>query len=522
VTGPDDYNAAAIRASLRVFLASFIGLKAWDLFRDKVLTRGKAVQYAFQYAIRYRSTDDLCRTKINQSLWQSPNVRLSSSLSLILLFHRFLYRFLKRLRSSLLTENGEPFRRRNTRISKLLTSRLAPAVGASFAGFFLSIYPSSPLRTTIAIYVFSRALEFTYNHLEDLGYFKNRPWWFGSWLLMPAATGQLLHAFVFDRDCFPESYGSFILKYSGTYVHRRPKDCSPKLAWPRTYEIVDSLAEISRLRWPPFVSPILFPAKKNPLPQSLTAISPITSPAHPRTTNLSCALLHPHDPSCLRTYLTFYLRAFPSIARFFTIIFGALSLLRYRSFIKEPIPALNRLAKSILRMSLFITGAIGTAWGSICFFQQVLPRKFLPTQRWFLGGFLGGLWAFLERKSGRSDFLYSARLSLDSLWKVGVKHGWWKSVRGGDVYLFVGSLMVIQALYEVNTKSVSGAAVRKGLSWVNGEGWIDRAAVRDEEGEEKGKREEIKKLEEREMKQAGVPLDDVGAESTLKELNKGA
>ena len=51
VTGPDDYNAAAIRASLRVFLASFIGLKVWDLFRDKVLTRGKAVQYAFQRAI---------------------------------------------------------------------------------------------------------------------------------------------------------------------------------------------------------------------------------------------------------------------------------------------------------------------------------------------------------------------------------------------------------------------------------------------------------------------------------------
>jgi hypothetical protein len=110
---------------------------------------------------------------------------------------------------------------------------------------------------------------------------------------------------------------------------------------------------------------------------------------------------------------------------------------------------------------------------------------------------------------------------LDSLWKVGVKHGWWKSVRGGDVYLFVGSLMVIQALYEVNTKSVSGAAVRKGLSWVDGEGWIDKAAVRGEEGEEKGKKEEIQ-TEDMEPKQEGVPLEDVGAESTLKELNKGA
>jgi len=51
VTGPDDYNAAAIRASLRIFLASFIGLKAWDLFREKALDRGKAVQYAFQRGV---------------------------------------------------------------------------------------------------------------------------------------------------------------------------------------------------------------------------------------------------------------------------------------------------------------------------------------------------------------------------------------------------------------------------------------------------------------------------------------
>ena len=85
------------------------------------------------------------------------------------------------------------------------------------------------------------------------------------------------------------------------------------------------------------------------------------------------------------------------------------------------------------------------------------------------------------------------------------------------MYLFVGSLMVIQALYEVNTKSVSGAAVRKGLSWVDGEGWFDRAIVRGDEGEEKGTIEEIKKLEEREVKQEGVPLEEVGAEPTPEE-----
>ena len=144
------------------------------------------------------------RSKARVSYLNSPNFRLSLSLSLILLLHRLLYRFLSRLRSNLLTKDAAPFRRRNPRVSKTLTSRLAPAIGASLAGFALGVYPGDQLRITIAIYIATRAAEFAYNALEQDGYFKNKPWWWGSWMLMPFATGQLLHAFVFDRDCFPK------------------------------------------------------------------------------------------------------------------------------------------------------------------------------------------------------------------------------------------------------------------------------------------------------------------------------
>ena len=147
--------------------------------------------------------DGVCRPDAKTSLLKSPKFRLSLSLSLILLLHRLLYRFFSRLRTNLLTKDAAPFRRRNPRISKSLTSRLAPAIGASLAGFALGIYPGDQLRLTIAIYVSTRSLEFLYNALEGDGWFKNRPSWWGSWMFMPLATGQLLHAFVFDRDCFP-------------------------------------------------------------------------------------------------------------------------------------------------------------------------------------------------------------------------------------------------------------------------------------------------------------------------------
>ena len=165
-----------------------------------------------------------CRSKRRLPFIKSPNFRLSLSLSLILLLHRLLFRFFSRLRSNLLTKDAAPFRRRNPRISRSLTSRLAPAIGASLAGFALGVYPGDQLRITIAIYVATRSLEFAYKALEEDGWFKGKPWWWGSWLLMPVATGQLLHAFVFDRDCFPKvcvsSVGDMVDKIAAADISR--------------------------------------------------------------------------------------------------------------------------------------------------------------------------------------------------------------------------------------------------------------------------------------------------------------
>jgi hypothetical protein len=95
--------------------------------------------------------------------------------------------------------------------------------------------------------------------------------------------------------------------------------------------------------------------------------------------------------------------------------------------------------------------------------------------------------------------MYSARLSMDSLWKVGVKHGWWKGVKNGDILLFVTSLAIINAMYELDPKAVSGGILRKGLGMLRGEGWVDRAAEPQKE----------RRMSEREIKASGIdPLDE--------------
>ncbi|KAF7560823.1 hypothetical protein G7046_g3314 [Stylonectria norvegica] len=478
--GGDDYNARAVRHALRVFAGTWLGMKGWDVV-SKRLGRDKESNANAQ----------------KKPFYKSPTLRLSLSLSTILLLYRILFRFLTRLRVHLLDPQVEPFRMRNPRTAATLTSPYAPAIGASLAGLALGVYPAQKMRVTIAIYTIFRALEFAWNLCEADGLIwgskngrkRERPWWFGSWMLQPLACGQLLHALVFDREAFPKPYGDFIFQSSTAYLHPRPQDWPANLKWPKPYQIVDNLAEMARLSWPAYISPTLFP-NKEVLPPTLTALGPLTSQAHPLITSLSCATLHPSDPSCLRTYLTFWLTSFPPMARFIFLVYSATTVLpRLSTLYHNPLTTLHRLVTSSLRMTTFLTGSISTAWASICFFQAWLPRHILATQRFFLGGFFAGLWAWVERRNGRGIFLYSARASIDSLWKVGVKRRWWKSMKGGDVWLFVLALMVTGVVYERDAQAIREGNWRKGMSWVRGEGWRDWSVEEEEIDEDKEKGE---------------------------------
>ena len=175
----------------------------------------------------------------------------------------------------------------------------------------------------------------------------------------------------------------------------------------------------------------------------------------------------------------------------------------YKAFYHFPLSTMQKLVSSALRTSAFFTGAMATAWSSICFFQAWFPRTFLPTQRFFLGGFLAGMWAMIfERRKGRGLFIYSAKMSLDSFWKVGVKRRWWKAMKGGDVWVFVLALMLTGIVYERDAKAVKEGTWRKGISWVRGEGFRDWAAVDEELEDEEvddgvmDEREELRVYEE--------------------------
>jgi hypothetical protein len=105
---------------------------------------------------------------------------------------------------------------------------------------------------------------------------------------------------------------------------------------------------------------------------------------------------------------------------------------------------------------------------------------------------LGGLWGYVVRRQARAEFLYSARTSLDSLWKVGRKRGWWRGIRGGDVWLFVVSLMVINVVYERDSRAIRSGVGRRGVSGLRGEGFRDFIGEEEKRAKEgKGKAKEV-------------------------------
>lgn len=212
------------------------------------------------------------------------------------------------------------------------------------------------------------------------------------------------------------------------------------------------------------------------MPVTVKSISPITGPAHPLISSLSCALLHPTVPGCSTAFLHHILLTVPPLARFLTSVTLALSVLKLKSILAHPVSSANILSKRIIKFTAVLSAASGSAWASICLWHALLPRSVLPTKRFFLSGALGGL-PFFFLGNSRSTFLYFFRVAVESAWKTGVKNRLWKGVKGGELWLFVLAWAVMGSVLEARPTAVQGQEVRKGLAWLRGDGFVDPVEV---------------------------------------------
>lgn len=232
----------------------------------------------------------------------------------------------------------------------------------------------------------------------------------------------------------------------------------------------------SNLTHRPFISPILQPFNEKTLPDPVKSLSPITGPAHPSISSLSCAVLHPDVPNCTTAFLHHILLSVPPLARILTLVTFIYSFKKLKPFLYRPIATTNEFSKRVISLTAVLSTAVGSAWGSLCLWNILFSRSTLPTKRFFLSGALGGLpFAFLD--GSRGVYLSVFRTAVDSAWKVGAKRGTGKSLRGGELWVVVVAWALIGAILDSRPSAVDSRGLRKALAWLRGDGFVDPIEV---------------------------------------------
>ncbi|CAG8695527.1 19049_t:CDS:2 [Gigaspora margarita] len=400
------------------------------------------------------------RQLIDSSLTTS-SARFALSVSSYFVIYKILFRFFTRVFDPLLGP------RNNSDINDVACSPLVPPFLAGlFAGPSLLFDKDQPRRIFISTSILCKSLQTIYYTLRQNGVIPIMPWWWGSWLIFPISSAQLIYTYLVHPDVFPDNYSKFITSRSTTYVQQRPSDLPESSPWPSGREIVDQIAIIASLNYPHFHSPKLHGINDPALPDTLKPIQPILEIAHPAHTKMLCAVLHPEDLSCLSTYSKFIAKEGITALKFMTFVHLISLFYKSRDLVKRfnvaSIQILSRAIPPIFKGATFITMAIATAWALLCGFQKILPNKFMPVTRIYANGFIAGLWILVENPSRRLDIgLYSLRLSIESFWKLLVKNGKARNVRNGEVIYFSFAMACIMAIYKTQPNNITPLYMRE-------------------------------------------------------------
>ncbi|KAK4697199.1 hypothetical protein P7C70_g8248, partial [Phenoliferia sp. Uapishka_3] len=337
--------------------------------------------------------------------------------------------------------------------------RLAPFLAGVIASPTMLLEGRGQRRVTLALYTLTKAIQGGWEGIARKGALpralREGRWWWGGHLIFAVSNAVLLHAFVFQPSTFPAAYSSFILKRSRNHLPSLPSSYPPSTPWPSPRQIVDGITIAARRKWPPFVTPIFHPNLKDAAAAHLLPnLQPILAESHPGHRHLTCAFLHPAELSCWNVFETFIKDQFGAAAKFFGVLSLLGTALRWRKFTKDPESGVYHAVASTITSSAFVSLSIGTAWSTICLFQAYLPRSFLPTRRFYIQGFLAGLWVSLVNfgaggASRATDLgMYAARLAIQCFWEGRVKRGKIRNIRNGEVIYFALSMGALMSIYE--------------------------------------------------------------------------
>lgn len=415
------------------------------------------------------------------SFKDGSNAKVAFTLAAISLSYKTTYKLLLELRPYL----GGLISRLHKQEQKLpIPSQLwidshtfTPFIAGLVSGSWFKLFPRAAERDVIAIYVFVRTGEMLFNYLDDLGLLSVKPTIFGSWSLFPFAFSQLFHSFFFNPDANPAFASRVLTKLSEDFFPKRPLGYKESSPWPSHEQFVEAIAKTAEHNYPSFRSPLMFPGTE--FPRYLDAVKPVVTRAHPAIDTMTGAIMHPFEPSLFRTLMEISLKKYGHIGKYVFALYliqGFVLDKKHKKNTSKLKIFLQAVAKSV-RTTTFIVMTIVSAYAGIEFAQSFYSKSLLSKHRFKFIAFMAGLWAFIDQAGGRGRYIFAARAAILSYWRVLVKDKRVRTTRSTDVYLFATSFAVMMTLFDRSPASVSGALVRKVLSWVRNDEFSDPVKV---------------------------------------------
>ncbi|KAJ3226434.1 hypothetical protein HK099_004887 [Clydaea vesicula] len=257
--------------------------------------------------------------------------------------------------------------------------------------------------------------------------------------LMMISSGQIAYGFVLHPETLNSSYFSFLLLH-GNFKKKEPLRAKNYLnAW------TNVITNIATNNLSPLYNEYKIPPELKEFKENLGMT---------KSGMLMCSLQHGNHYYCSGGALSIFkseiLRAvalYAPLNFFMTVVF------KIDKFVKDPKNTLLIVTKSILRSTLFLASYVTVAFSSVCYFRRIFGGD--KIWMYYVNGFLAGSTVLLEAPGRRLELaLYCFPRALESFFNCGVKKGWFRNIKNGELIYFGLSMATMMTLYQHDPESI--------------------------------------------------------------------
>jgi Tim17/Tim22/Tim23/Pmp24 family len=271
-------------------------------------------------------------------------------------------------------------------------------------------------RSTIALWILSRALDLLWRHNVNRGRLPDVP--YGSVLAFCLSSCQVMWAWGLEPYALPSGYHKWISARGGL-----------------DDRVVRGVRHITRF--------------KQPDVESWCAENNIPHWNPPNPTLMPCSVLHPLEPhSCTLHAIKRWFIGFKTSIPVYTTVHGLpLIIFRLKQLMAEPLTCTLRTAKAICYSTSFITSFQTIYWITFCSVRKLANRD--TTWAHFSAGFMAGLSLLWEKESRRGELaLFTIPRAIDSAWKILKRYKMVRDVKHAETFIFAISAAFVMMFHQ--------------------------------------------------------------------------